>query len=413
MKIQDQIKDKNFSFGLWAHCPEHVPVAWGARAIADNGCGFALLPDRQTWAGPKALRGVFSRVLNRGPLKRAILEAKRLRDGWVPFSDLSDKAFEEYWYKRLREEPELFESFSASSGDYMPESPGYPHFDAPKDARPLAIKHACEREQEAIEAAEKEFFRMEESGEEFPVPDPPSACENDYEGYCEGEDEEAPDPCEQKFKKVRGEWQGCYQEDDAWVCEECGHHHYFDDDVFEGEPWVAPKARIQKAYRKIVGHQRQRMYKDKAELFTLYDDHFITIKANTNASHGYIYLIAYPKHSLVEEIKHAKDHPGFENGNGATLAAEDDVFWSGPSPVPQPGDKVTITRPELGQATVLSHFVEHNYLHLITVPDGPLPDWRVDQIKNQLFPTSETWNVVGSEIGEEVIPAPEENGEAA
>jgi len=74
-KIQDQIVGDNFTFGLWAECPEDVPVAWGARAIADRGCGFSLLPDRQTWAGPEPLRRAFSKLMNAGPLARAVEEA--------------------------------------------------------------------------------------------------------------------------------------------------------------------------------------------------------------------------------------------------------------------------------------------------------------------------------------------------
>lgn len=402
MKIHDQL-DKHWTFGLWAECPPDVAVAWGARAIADNGCGFSLLPDRQTWAGSKELRGVFSNLLNHGPLKRAIEEAKRLRDGWKPYEALSEKAFEEYWRKRLKEEPALFESFEASSGRWTSEPPGYPHYDAPKDANPRAIWQECRDETERVKAYDDEADRLEQEGKEMPIPDPPPKCENAWEDD-DGEEEE----CGAVFKKVRGKWEGCSWFADSWECESCGNQHYAEED--EDDPYSPPKTPVISAYSKIVGYQGQRMLKDESELFTLYDDHFVTIKANTNSSHGYVYIIAYPKHTVIDmdKVKNSDKHPGFENGNGPTLAAPDDVFWKGPFPIPQPGDKVTITRPELGQAMVIAHLVEHNYLHLITVPEGDLPDWWHEQNKDRVFPPARTWNVMGSEIGAKVIRAPKE-----
>ena len=95
MSIKDQIKSSDgFTFGLWGECPDDAPVAWGARAISDSGCGFSLLPDRQSWAGPKELVDAFSRVLNQGPIKHAIEVAKRLESdlctayfNWVGSAD--------------------------------------------------------------------------------------------------------------------------------------------------------------------------------------------------------------------------------------------------------------------------------------------------------------------------------------
>lgn len=394
-KIQDQIEDRGFSFGLWTVCPADVPVAWGARAIADQGVGFSLLPDRQTWAGPPELRKAFSKALN-SALGRAKEECRRLRDGWKPIPDLGEKAFAEYWHALRRESPELFEDFSASSSSFIFEPPKvYPGFESPKEARPETIFEQCTRELTRVAAYDKEWERKQEAGEEDPPPDPPSRCENEYD-----EDEEEGEDCGQEFKKVRGQWEGCELDFDAWVCESCGYHHYIEQ--LEDEEDKPPTTPVNSAYGKIVGYQPARMFSDKSEIFTVFDDHFITIKASTNASYGYVYLIAYPKHTPVALARPASEHPGFENGNGKTLAAPEDVFWSGPMPIPLPGDVVNIERPEIGRATVISYLVEHNYLHLVTVPEGDVPKFWHDQNVGRYVPQALTWNVAGSEIGDDV-----------
>lgn len=46
-------------FGLFSECPPEVEVAWGARAILEEGGRIDLLPDRQSWKGepcPKLAR---------------------------------------------------------------------------------------------------------------------------------------------------------------------------------------------------------------------------------------------------------------------------------------------------------------------------------------------------------------------
>lgn len=392
-----------FYFGLWAHCPKNAPVAWGARGIADRGCGFSLLPDRQNFSGPPELRKALSKLLNNGPLKRADEETKRLRQGWIPFAELEQKAFEEYWFARKRENPELFESYTASSGAHVFESPGYPLQETPAECTPRIVWRECRREEEAAKAAFEEAERMEREGEEFPIPDPPTTtCENEYD-----EEEEYGEDCGAKFKKVRGEWQGCYWDGESWVCDTCGHSHYPDDDFFDGEDWAPPKTPTQKAFREIVGCRHEQMLSNKSETFTLFDDGAIVIQGNTNASHGYVYLIAYPKHDEIDESNLLTEHPGWDGDK--SLAKEDDVIWSGVRPIPQPGDKVTILEHGIGLATVIAHRVEHNHLHLITVPDGPLPDWWHIQNKDRYFPPAQTWNVLGREIGEEVIRAGEDD----
>lgn len=406
-KIHDGL-DKMWSFGLWAECPDDVPVAWGARGITDRGCGFSLLGDRQTWAGPKALQKVMSKLINEGPLKRSIEEAKRLRDGFDPVK-LNPTAFAEYWHQLKEEKPELFESFSHTSWRVTDPQPPNHQYDAPKNANPRVIQTLILAENARADAHWEEVQRMEREGEEIPVPDPPKECENEFEDYDLEEGEEPEEPCKTAFNKVRGKWQGCYLEGDAWVCEDCGYHHYFDE---EEDPFPSPKSPVRDAYRDIIGQRGGQMRTDKAELFTLFDDGIIVIKGNTNGSCGYLYVIMYPNHVVIDEsrVKHSDEHPGWDGDTN--LADPNDIFWRGPMPIPQPGDKVDITDAGgIGKAMVIAHRVEHGYLHLITVPEGPLPDWWHEQNGERLFPPAKTWNVMGNEISMEVEraePEPEE-----
>ena len=392
-KIRDQIETDGFTFGLWAECPEDVPVAWGARAIADRGLGFSLLPDRQTWAGPPELRKVFQKALN-SVLSRANEECKRLREGWTPIRDLDEQKFEDYWRMMQRKRPELFESFDASSGDVMLEPPKmYPAVASPGDAQPRTVFDYCKRELKRLALFDEEWERREQAGEDHPVPDPPSCCENEYD-----EDEDYGEDCGQEFKKVRGQWEGCTLEFDAWVCDSCGHHHYVEE-LDEDDEFAPPKTPICDAFSKIIGRQEAKMFNDAAQTFTLYDDSRIVIKANTNASHGYVYLIAYPKHTpgIIEALP-SNEHLGFSNNDDA-LANPEDVFWSGPTPIPQPGDRVRLTRPDLGPATVIAHFVECNFLFVTLVVDGELPEWWHSQNIGKHVPQSFTWGAAGVEIG--------------
>lgn len=403
-KIHDNLHAQHagFIFGLWAECPEYSPVAWGCRAIADRGCGFSLLHDRQTWGGEKSLVKAFSKAINSGPLKRAIEEAKRLRDGWTPYKVLEPKAFREFWALKMKNEPKLFESFSRS-GSWMSPNEGMEdhYYKSPKEADPLEILDLCQEELRESEEYDERYQKMLDSGKDFPTPDPPPKCENEYD-----EDEDCGEDCGAEFKKVRGKWVGCEWEGDAWACDECGHRNYVEED--EDDEWALPKSPVTKAYGKIVGSQGGEMQNEKGELFTLYDDNNIVIKANTNGSHGYVYVIAYPKHDVVDsdKVKHSDKHPGFED-NGKSKADDSDVFWRGPFPIPQPGDIVDITDHKLGKATVIAHRVEDHHLFLVTVPDAPLPDWFISQNEGKLFVPSLTWNVMGGEISSEVIRATE------
>lgn len=404
MSIKDQIKSSDgFTFGLWNECPDDAPVAWGARAISDSGCGFSLLHDRQSWAGPKDLIDAFSKVLNQGPIKHAIEVAKRLRDGWTPYKELSDKAFREYWFKKLKDEPELFESWAAAGNNSWLSTPDdmtgprRPYYETPKDADPIRILHACQREVRILAEYEKKYEDMVSQGKDIPVPDPPDRCENEYD-EAEGEGED----CGQDFvfSRARGEWDGCHWDCDAWVCDNCGFHNYVDED--EDDEWTQPKTPVIDAYQKILGTQRAQMTSHESGLFTLYDDGFIVIKANTNGSHGYVYIIAYAKHDVIdaEAVRPPSEKPEF-NEDGSPKSAPDDVFWSGPRPIPVVGERVNIIRPDVGRALVIGYRVVHNYLHLITIPESELPKWWHEQNEGNFTPPSRTWNVAGVEISKE------------
>lgn len=390
-RIQDQIDGDGFVFGLWGECPEDVPVAWGARAIVDSksgSVGFDLLPDRQTWAGPPELRRAFSKALN-SVLDRAKEECRRLRFGWTPTDDLQRDEFAEYWIELLSNHPDVFKSFEASSGRDDIDAP----FDvSPSEVSAYRVFDLCRRERARLESYNEKWDRLCLLKEGDPVPDPPSHCENERDEYAGfGED------CKQEFKKVRGGWQGCTQDSDSWICDECGYYHYFVDLDDSDEEYNPPDTPILKAFAKIVGHQAPVMSSEVYQTFTLYDSGGIVIKANTNASYGYVYLIAYPRHTagIVEAIS-ASEHPGFEGDQ--SLAKPGDVFWAGSTPIPQPGDRVSLYRPDLGSATVISHCVDEEHLFLNLVLDGDFPEQWHAQNTDRYTPLPLTWISSGNEI---------------
>lgn len=259
-----------FSFGLWNECPKGVSVAWGARGIADNGVGFSLLPDRQTWIGDEEGRAAFSKLLNGGPLREANECCRRLREGWVPFKELDGEAFVEYWVE-CQEDRKLMELAQAS---------GY------ADRGKLLYTHLRKEDEALNKFYEDEDARVAEHDRNPPPPPPPPS-------HCEEEDEDG-NECGQKFTKIgKGEYDGCWAEDEAWVCENCGAWHSFDE---EDDDWPKPPGTpILDMVSRIVGCQPAKMRSGEAETFTLYESDLLIIKGNTNASYGYVYLIAYPK----------------------------------------------------------------------------------------------------------------------
>lgn len=397
MSAAERIHDKlpEFRFGLWGECPETATIAWGARGIADRGAGFGLLPDRQTMAGLDVLREPFSKlVLNKGPLEQANLMAKRLRSGWTPYKDLSRQAFTRYYwdhYNKLKEDRDK-ESFEEGifqgSKNLMLSEDSDPLDRANFDRlirNPRNLYEALESEQRRLDLYYKrcEERDMEEERNPPSPPPPPAECENEE--------------CGAKFRKVKkDEYTNCCLDFDCWLCDDCGEVHSFDWPEDESNPH--PGRSVIRTFESLIGQVHQRMFSDKGELFTLFDDFHLKILGNTNGSHGYVYIVAFPKHQIVnfDTLKPSGEHPGFENGNGKTRAASGDIFWSGDNPPPMPGEEVSITCNNIGKALVFGHVVIHNYLHLNVLPLAP-PEFYLDNVKGG--ENSMLTNVTGSEIG--------------
>jgi len=275
-----------FFFGLWNECPEDAKVAWGARAIADSGA-VSMLPDRQTGYGDAELRKAFSERLNAGPLKKALEKCQRLRDGWDPYK-LSEDEFVEYWNERKASEPEVFAQFSItpSWGPTLEDVLAGQPYKSPAEAEPRVIHQIVQEEFRKRLQYDNAMEKWEKACEAMPDPPEPKLCENDEE------DESGADLCLQHKARTSADF--FKEEGEAWVCGECGHWHYFEDLIdYPPEP-KEPDYIVTMGYAKIL-REHPKMFNDKAETFTVYEDAEISIKANTRASHGYVYLIAYPK----------------------------------------------------------------------------------------------------------------------
>ena len=111
-------------FGLWAHCAEDAPVAWGARAIVEGNYDYdpsclytkagtrrkrppknaehkmfrhsiSLLWDRQSWRGEEEDRKAFGDKISAGIIAACLRQAKELlRDGKM--STRKEELFELY-----------------------------------------------------------------------------------------------------------------------------------------------------------------------------------------------------------------------------------------------------------------------------------------------------------------------------
>jgi len=383
MSIKDALPD--FYFGLWSECPDDVPIAWGARAIADPGVGFSLLGDRQTWAGPANLREVFKIALDRA-LPIANLNCKRLREGWDPIKELavdgSPDEFRHFFFKRLREMREEFGSdeavakfLSEKNRQFLWRSRG-PDLSEDQVLSALGdvalLQRLLKREHQLRHCYYEEIEEQEERWQRnppSPPPPPPRCAAEDACNYFE-EDEEV---CEQEFTRLgNNRYRGCTFEDDYWRCDNCGYSHSVH---WEDHPDAIkePDTPYLDAFGNFFA-QRQMMHADKSETFEVFNDGHMVIKANTNASHGYIYLVAYPIH----------------------VADTSELKWSGKEPPPKVGDRIMAMR-DIGEATVVSHVAMHGYLFMNVLAANP-PDWVMGNIERHK--SSGLLEIAGAEMEE-------------
>ena len=110
--------------------------------------------------------------------------------------------------------------------------------------------------------------------------------------------------------------------------------------------------------------------------FTLYEDYAIKVLANTNASHGYLYLIAFPQSEWYPDSGYIKENedPDFD--------WRTDARWSGKGEFatpPNPGDRVHARGFE---GVVVNQFIMHGYRHLSVICDK-IPDHKKEYLKEE------------------------------
>lgn len=380
MKIQDQLPQ--FSFGLFSECPSDVPVAWGARAIADASAGFSLLHDRQTWIGDASVREPFKVALDKA-LVIANRNCKRLRHGWDPIKELALGGTQDKFNRFLnRRIAELCERYEVGVEQYAKQLVNQPAFMFSEEG-PVAWERALElirspselrqilaRERRMMASYWREIEKIEQAWERNPPspPPPPQSCQSHEDEWLDEEH----GPCHQSFTPNKsGGYEGCSLEDDCWVCDNCGYQHHIDwDDAIDV---IKPKQTYTMLFNKVF-RQDVFMSNETSETFEIFNDGHMVIKANTNASHGYIYLVAYPVHA--EDISELK--------------------WSGKEPPPPPGAHIKISMNDIGEATVVSYLARSGYLMLNVVASNP-PQFVLDNVERS--ESSGLLDIAGIEIG--------------
>lgn len=110
---------------------------------------------------------------------------------------------------------------------------------------------------------------------------------------------------------------------------------------------------------------------DRADLVTLYEDWFVKVEANTNGSHGYVYLRAFikPEGYTCERVRtFSEDLPAGQ------------VVWSCDE-LPVVGEVVFSASwvSKDGLHTVLGYAVEHGHLLVICRVNNPTEKWQTQQ----------------------------------
>ena len=110
--------------------------------------------------------------------------------------------------------------------------------------------------------------------------------------------------------------------------------------------------------------------------FTLYENYAIKVLANTNASHGYLYLIAFPQSEFFPESNYIKENedPNFNWRTDARWTGRDEFATP-----PNPGERVYSGGFE---GVVLNQFVMHGYRHLSVICDK-VPDGNLKYLKEE------------------------------
>lgn len=149
-------------------------------------------------------------------------------------------------------------------------------------------------------------------------------------------------------------------------------------------PWQKAVDRANALMKK--GELRQSENKE----FVLYKDNYMVILANPQASHGYLYVAAFPR-PLVSEYA---DKPGFNLHGEARYTGEDRKMgpfthpmaeiagvqgaWSNREILPKIGQRVYGAVNNLGWGTVVAYFTEAGFLGVEIALEEP-PKWFLSQ----------------------------------
>lgn len=109
---------------------------------------------------------------------------------------------------------------------------------------------------------------------------------------------------------------------------------------------------------------------NESNLFELKSIHGVKVFFDTNASCGYLYIIVYIPD---EDPTNLKTYNSFK---GEDIIA-DGVKWSGDAPIPDIGQHVTVTMNNLGEAKVVSRYI-NDWVGIFVYLYNP-PDWYRDQ----------------------------------
>ena len=154
----------------------------------------------------------------------------------------------------------------------------------------------------------------------------------------------------------------------------------------------------------------RRMSSRDACLFTLFEDASVKVLANTNASFGYLYLIAFP----VSEL--SPDNSWIRENEDPDFNWRTDARWSGRgthSEPPEPGTRVSAMSGEW-QGIVLNQFIMHGYIHISVICDK-IPEWKQKELDGQTryhdhvnprreWTDDDSWQARGKTYGVEIWP---------
>lgn len=121
---------------------------------------------------------------------------------------------------------------------------------------------------------------------------------------------------------------------------------------------------LTRRYPEILGYRPPVMSDREQKTFVLYADSRITVFGNTNASHGYVYLIAFPIHMPVD-LDMVLPSDEYPTDKKPPISG---VYWSGELPIPEVGSTVNNRFTDDGESLVLAYMIEHNFLGLVTIP---------------------------------------------